>query len=200
MVNFHAQTEVLGQLQAGSCAVIPTDTVPGLTSLPQFSTQIYTRKGRALHKPLILLAADLDQVRVLCQGWEPAWEDLITTHWPGALTLVLPASDRVPTHLAPDGTIGIRIPNQPETLALLAQSGPLTTTSVNRSGQPPLTDPQMIQDLFPDLYLLKGAYGQGVPSTVIRWQTQGHMSGWEVVRLGSVILAPDVLSSTSLPS
>jgi len=67
-------------------------------------------------------------------------------------------------------------------LALLAQVGPLATTSINRSGAAPLTDPALIRAEFPDLPLLAGDYRSGEPSTVIRWQT----GGWEVLRQGHI--------------
>lgn len=57
----------------------------------------------------------------------------------GALTLVLPASDKVPRVMNPQDptTIGIRVPNHPIARAILAQTGPMATTSVNVSGKPP---------------------------------------------------------------
>ena len=67
------------------------------------------------------------------------WETLVSQHWPGALTLVLPATERVPGAMNPQqtGTIGVRVPDHPLARYLLERTGPLATTSVNRSGQPP---------------------------------------------------------------
>jgi L-threonylcarbamoyladenylate synthase len=88
------------------------------------------------------------------------------------------------------GMVGVRIPNHPSALALLRQTGPLATTSINQSGQPALTDPTMILREFPELPLLQGHYGeQNLPSTIVRWQN----NAWEVLRQGSVLWPPSPL-------
>jgi len=172
------------QIAAGRCGGFPTDTVPGVGALPEAAQQIYTLKGREPGKPLILLAASLDQIRPLCQGWLTAWTTVMEQHWPGGLTLVLPAAARVPVWCQQAGGVGLRIPNHPVALALLAQVGPLATTSINRSGHPPLTDPAQIQAEFPQLPLLAGEYRAGQPSTVARWREES----WEVLRQGQIKL------------
>ena len=129
------------------------------------------------------------------------WQRMADCYWPGALTLVLPASDIVPPAMNPvqTGTLGIRVPDHPLARYLLSQTGPLATTSVNRSGQSPLEDMADIAAQFPELVLLshqaiaalKAAMGDfamtasGVPSTVVRWQD----GGWAVLRQGSVQVA-----------
>jgi L-threonylcarbamoyladenylate synthase len=77
----------LEHLNLGGCGVYPTDTVPGLGCLPQHVEQLYRYKNRAQNKPIILLAADLEQVRNLCAYWNEAWNPVVTRYWPGALTL-----------------------------------------------------------------------------------------------------------------
>lgn len=195
-------TEFVEGVVAGTHLVsFPTDTVPALAARPDQGDRIYATKERPADKPLILMGATLAALLPYVQGNADEvqiWEQMAERYWPGALTLVLPASDRVPTAMNPlqTGTIGIRVPNHPLARYLLTQTGPLATTSVNRSGQPPLEDMAAIAAQFPELLVLsdeaiaalKTEIGEftlsasGVPSTVVRCQA----GGWEVLRQGGV--------------
>lgn len=181
---FTPASDFYTQIAAGGYGGFPTDTVPGVGARPEAAEQIYTLKGREPGKPLILLAASLAQIRPLCEGWLTPWTTVMEQHWPGGLTLILPASARVPAWCQQAGGVGLRIPNHPVALALLAHVGPLATTSINRSGYPPLTDPAQIRSEFPQLALLAGDYRVGQPSTVVRWQA----GNWEVLRQGQIKL------------
>ncbi|NMF85000.1 L-threonylcarbamoyladenylate synthase [Nodosilinea sp. P-1105] len=187
----------------------PTDTVPALAVRPQAGDRIYQLKQRSQTKPLILMGATWSQLRPYVIGPAPdvaQWQQLANRHWPGALTLVLPASDRVPAAINPQqtGTIGLRVPNHPLARYLLERTGPLATTSVNRSGQPPLETMTAIAQTFPSVQVLSAnalaqlypaltgqpppaadrPQGSGLPSTVARWTG----SSWEILRQGAVTL------------
>ena len=194
------------QVSAGlALASFPTDTVPALAAKPDQGDRIYAAKERPADKPLILMGATWDDLAPYVTGTtaeQAAWQQVTAQHWPGALTLVLPASDRVPPPMNPldTGTLGIRVPNHPLARYLLARTGPLATTSVNRSGQPPLEIMADIEAQFPQLLTLspdaiaaiEAAIGpilpmiSGLPSTVVRWTG----TGWEVLRQGAVVLEP----------
>ncbi|MEB3174119.1 MAG: L-threonylcarbamoyladenylate synthase [Cyanobacteriota bacterium] len=181
---------------AGKVISFPTDTVPALAALPLHSGQIYPLKGRSAEKPLILMAADPKAFQPYLGGAEEEraqWRQIMAQVWPGAVTLVLPASAEVPPALNPrqDGTIGLRIPACPRALALLAQTGPLATTSANLSGAPPLRTLAEIAVVFPDVLVWALAtvhhpLGSGQPSTVAQWQGRQ----WRVLRRGSEPFPP----------
>ena len=190
------------QVRTGTAlASFPTDTVPALAGRPDQGNRIYAAKARPADKPLILMGASWEDLQPYIQGDHAAvttWRNLADRYWPGALTLVLPASERVPMAMNPlqTGTVGIRVPAHPLARHLLAQTGPLATTSVNRSGQPALEEMTAIATQFPELLILSTAaitalkttlgefsiQASGVPSTVIAWRE----SGWKVLRQGSV--------------
>ena len=175
-------------------ASFPTDTVPALAAKPENAELIYEAKSRSHTKPLILMGASLDDLLPFISGKDTElaiWRLLTSQHWPGQLTLVLPASDRTPSTLNPtgSGTIGIRVPNHPIALDLLARTGPLATTSANVSGQPALTDPSAIAQTFPSARVLspeafQSQTNSGTPSTVVKWTGQG----WQVLRQGQIKL------------
>ncbi len=178
----------------------PTDTVPALASQPTQAELIYTAKRRPPEKPLILMGASFEDLRPYIRENErelEVWRSHTQKHWPGQLTLVLPASDRTPTNLNPThtGTLGIRVPNHPIALKLLARTGPLATTSANLSGQPPLTTAADIAQTFPTaLTLPPEDYSQtaasGQPSTVAKWigMTAGQETdgSWQILRQGKI--------------
>lgn len=181
-------------------ASFPTDTVPALAAHPEQAALIYTAKQRSFDKPLILMAATVIDLWEYVKGTEAEryqWELVANQYLPGALTLVLPASDRVPSIMNPHDstTIGVRVPNHAIAQAILAKTGALATTSANLSGQPPLEKISAIEAQFPTVLTLTldenqriaGQYplaASGVPSTVIRWN--GY--GWEILRQGAIVL------------
>jgi L-threonylcarbamoyladenylate synthase len=182
---------IQGITQGNHLASFATDTLPALAAHPKCAELIYRIKARSLEKPLILMAADITQLWPYLGGSNndrQTWKTLMETHWPGALTLVLPSSDLLPPAMNPksDGTIGVRIPNHEQARKLLRATGPLATTSVNRSGEPALTDQGAIATQFPDLLLPEdfGPPGSGQASTVLNW----NGAGWDILRQGSVLI------------
>ena len=68
---------------------------------------------------------------------ETAREDYeqMAKYWPGALTIVIPASENQTSILtSKDLTLGLRIPNSDIAQSLIKESGPLLTSSANISG------------------------------------------------------------------
>lgn len=122
---------------------IPTESFYALAASawqPAALHRVNAIKGRPAGKPLLLLIADPAQLRELVTDIPPAARLLTERFWPGPLTLVFPASPRLPADLtAGTGTIGIRLPRVPALIPLLQAAGPLTGTSANRSGEAPVT-------------------------------------------------------------
>ena len=175
----------------------PTDTVPALAVRPDRASLIFAAKQRDLRKPLILMGATAEDLWQYVQG-SPAemtlWQTIAQRYFPGALTLVLPASDRLPPEVNPTDptSVGIRVPNHSIARQILAQTAPLATTSVNRSGEPPLQTIRQINAEFPDILTLPEELPEdlagleeppiGLPSTVVQWKGDR----WTVLRQGSV--------------
>ncbi|MEG3847068.1 L-threonylcarbamoyladenylate synthase [Microcoleus sp. herbarium19] len=181
---------------SGDCIVsFPTDTVPALAARPDRAELIFAAKRRSQDKPLILMAASACDLWPYVQG-SPAelklWQQVAGRYWPGALTLVLPASEKVPAAMnAIDrSTIGIRVPNFALALQILEHTGPLATTSANLSGQPPLESIAEIEAEFPEVLTLvpselaTAATASSLPSTVAKWSS----GNWEILRQGTIEL------------
>lgn len=179
--------------RSGRLISFPTDTVPALAARPDQAPQIFTAKQRQPDKPLILMAASPEALWPYVRGSEQEmqqWQQMANQYWPGALTLVLPACDRVPPQMNPlnPDSIGIRVPNSKVAQMILQQTGPLATTSINRSGQPALTTVQDINQHFPQVFTpLANQWPEPqssdpLPSTVIKWTGQG----WDILRQGAI--------------
>ena len=186
---------LIDKASAGYLVSFPTDTVPALAVRPDRSDLIFQAKRRRQDKPLILMAASADDLWPFCLGNAEElkiWQQVAQQYWPGAITLVLPASDKVPKAVNPTDptTIGIRVPNCAIARQILAQTGPLATTSANLSGQPPLETIAEIEAQFPDVLtlllaeLLSHDSAIGIPSTVAKWTG----SSWEILRQGAIKL------------
>lgn len=195
MTQVSMSTLVTGA-RSGQLVSFPTDTVPALAVQPERSELIFTVKQRSQEKPLILMGASPQSIWPFVTGTADEleiWQQVAAQYWPGALTLVLPASAKVPAAMNPADptTIGVRVPNSSVAIAILSQTSPLATTSVNRSGEPPLQTIAEIEAQFPDILTLQPTEFEavktvttGVPSTVAKWTG----SNWQILRQGSVQL------------
>ncbi|MEZ2246668.1 L-threonylcarbamoyladenylate synthase [Microcoleus sp.] len=195
MTQVSMNTLVERAISGTAIVSFPTDTVPALATLPDRSELIFAAKRRSQDKPLILMAASAEDLWGYVDG-SPAdfqvWEQVAQSVWPGALTLVLPASAKVPVAMNPidPTTIGLRVPNCTLARKILQQTGPLATTSANLSGQPPLESMAEIEAQFPEVLALQPselptiATASSLPSTVAKWTG----SGWKILRQGAVQL------------
>ncbi|MBD1937605.1 L-threonylcarbamoyladenylate synthase [Microcoleus sp. FACHB-68] len=181
--------------KSGKLVSFPTDTVPALASRPDCAELIFAAKQRTPDKPLILMGASSADLWPYVTGTPEElqiWQQVADQYWPGALTLVLPASERVPAVMNPlePTTIGVRVPNYALARQILAQTGPLATTSANRSGEPALQTMAEIEAHFPEVFTLRLDKAQlispnaGIPSTVAKWTGRS----WEILRQGALKL------------
>jgi L-threonylcarbamoyladenylate synthase len=186
--NSLTDPQVVAALQAGAVGVLPTDTLYGLVCRAADKaavTRLYTLKSRD-HKPGTLIAANIDQLVEL--GIPRRYLTPVQQFWPGAVSVETP--HHVDYLTQSTGRQGIRIPDHPELLALLARTGPLQTTSANQPGEPPATVIADAQKYFGDsvdFYVDGGDLSDRLPSTIIRVIDDAI----EVIRQGAVKIDED---------
>ncbi|MDE7105896.1 MAG: threonylcarbamoyl-AMP synthase [Anaeroplasmataceae bacterium] len=151
--------------------IFPTDTVYGI-GCPIFDInsihKIYDIKHRSLEKPLACLCYDLAQIEEIAEVSDKV-KRMIHAFMPGALTLILKAKPMVTAKIGYK-TIGVRIPDAKLALSLLKENGPMLTTSVNESGEAPLSSYEEIVhaygNLVDQIYPAKEKFSN-VSSTVV---------------------------------
>lgn len=126
-------------IRSGKVVGIPTDTVYGLAADPlneHAVHDLFVLKGRPEHKPVGLLAANLEQAGMI-GDLSPQAAELANEHWPGALTLVVRPKVILANWVgnSQTRTVGVRVPDHEMALALLQETGPLAVTSANRTGE-----------------------------------------------------------------
>jgi L-threonylcarbamoyladenylate synthase len=162
-------------LRAGGVLAFPTDTLYGLACDPRNPAavaKLYRIKGRASDQAIPLIAADEAQIVACGASLGPTALRLAARFWPGPLSLVVPAwASLCQDALGGQGTVAVRVPDHPVARALAAALGyPVTSTSANRSGEPPTRDPlSVLHGLGADIDGLidGGASPGGPPSTMV---------------------------------
>ena len=161
-------------LEAGGTVAFPTESFYGLGADaldPEAVARVFRIKGRAESNPVLVLVDSVERALSLVAGAGTEVRALMARHWPGPLTLVLSAGPTVPPAItAGTGTVGVRVPGHPVTLALLRAAGrALTGTSANRSGEPPPSCAEEVARQLPglvDVILDGGPTAGGAGSTV----------------------------------
>ena len=180
----------LKTLKSGLPIIFPTDTLPAIGCLPKFSNTIYKFKKRDRDKPLILMGSEKKQlIDYVQEAAKKDYENIASKYWPGALTIVIPASEKQTTILTSNVfTLGLRIPNSYMAQSLMRETGPLLTSSANISGFKGSITVEGIALDFPTLKILgpiPWGKSSGKASTIIFWKKSGN---WRLIREGEVLV------------
>lgn len=174
MLRVHADEEGLQAavsiLDSLGVIAYPTDTLYGLgvDALDEDAVaKVFAAKGRPEGVALPVIVANVDDVRHVARV-TPLARRLAAEHWPGALTLVLPALATVPDNLLAGGTtVAVRVPDAPWALALAEHFGPVTATSANRHGEPAARTAREAEAVTGLDLVVDGGTLPGTPSTLV---------------------------------
>lgn len=177
---------------------IPTDTFYGLAADPfnlAAVERIYRVKGRPETRGLPILVSSIEQALTLVRELPSTFLKLAQKFWPGALTLLVHASHRIPLKVtANTGRVALRWPNSSVACALIEQlETPITGTSANLSGFPACSNAQQLVKQMGDrlpLVLDAGDTGVLLASTIIDLQDDT----WRILREG-VVSESDIRSA-----
>ena len=128
-------------IRAGAVVAIPTDALYSLVADP-FSLKavgkVFRAKGREPHRSLPLLVSDLMMAEDLAKEMPARFYVLARHFWPGPLTIIVPASAKVPLRVTGNtGRLALRQSRSVVAAGLLERLGhPLIATSANISGKP----------------------------------------------------------------
>lgn len=177
-------------IHRGRVVGIPTDTFYGLSTDPfnlAAIESVFRIKGRAETKALPILVNSIEQARTLAREVPDAFLLLAQRFWPGALTLVVEATHKLPLKVTGNsGRVALRWADSRIACGLIeAAGGPITGTSANLSGFPSCTNAQQIVKQLGDrlpLILDAGDTGAVLASTIVR--IDGNQ--WAIAREGAL--------------
>ena len=183
-------------LDAGAVVGVPTDTVYGLAArwdLAAGIRRLFAAKQRSGEQPVAVLFPSVDAVAAALPDLDPLAARVLAALLPGPYTFVVATSVPRPDHVGTPDSLGIRIPDHPDLLRLLAAIGvPLAATSANIAGLPDAAvaeqvDPLVLAHCSLAIVPATGAArAAGVASTVVDLRPLADGGAPVVLREGAV--------------
>jgi len=183
--NIRKVTAILGK---GSIAVIPTDTLYGITGQAlnkKIVERIYKIRKRASNKPFIVLINSFADLAKLGIEIGAEQKEFLKKVWPGPVSVILPCSGRNLKYLhRGTKTLAVRMPANYGLRLLIKKTGPLVAPSANTEGKPPAKNTQEAYKYFGqkvDVYLNAGKI-ISKPSTLVSLES----GKFKILRQGAV--------------
>lgn len=174
--------EAARAVREGGLVAYPTEAVYGLGCDPcdePAVLRLLELKQRGAEQGLILVAAELEQLRPYLGRTPPAMLARARRTWPGPVTWLMPAAAGVPWWLrGSHATLAVRVTAHPEAAALCRAVGDaLVSTSANHHRQPPARTALQVRRRFGGEidYVLNGAVGPSQRPTEIRDAATGRV-------------------------
>jgi L-threonylcarbamoyladenylate synthase len=161
-------------LETGQTLIFPTETVYGIGGNPwdeRTLNHVRRLKDRTADQPFTLHLWRVSEIGVYASV-DSSIGDIIDQLLPGPYTLLLPAGPKAPPSAVMDGKIGIRVPSHPFFDSLVRR--PVFATSVNRHGQPPLSDVGDIIESFTEVDLIITGDVSGESSAILDLTTKPY--------------------------
>jgi L-threonylcarbamoyladenylate synthase len=173
----------------GKIVAIPTEARYSLVADPfnlQAVAGVFAAKGREAARSLPLLVADMMMAEELASEVSARFRILARHYWPGPLTIIVPASAKVPLRVTGNtGRLAMRQSKSKVAQMLIERiNQPLIATSANLSGQPTCASGIEVfgtMDGRVDL-VLDGGMSPGLGATTVDI-TEPY---WRVIREGAI--------------
>jgi L-threonylcarbamoyladenylate synthase len=179
-----------GFIKRGDVVAIPTDTFYGLSADPfnlAAIERVFQIKGRPENRALPILVDSIEQAVELARDIPDAFLTLAQKFWPGALTIVVEATHRLPLKVTGNsGRVALRWADSRIATALIGSvGGPITGTSANLSGHPSCSSATALAEQLGErlpLILDSGDTNGTLASTIVR--VDGDE--WTIIREGAL--------------
>lgn len=160
-------------LRTGGVGIVPTDTLYGVCasalSKPAIN-RVYSLKGRAEHKPFIILIASISDLAQFSIKLTTEQKAYLNEVWPGPVSVILPCPLKKFAYLH-RGThsLAFRLPKSAKLREFIKRSGPLAAPSANPQGMEPAHTIAEAKTYFSDKvdFYIAGGRKEGKPSTII---------------------------------
>jgi len=187
--------ELVKVLEQGGIVACPTETWLGLLADARNRgalERVAELKGRPADMPIALLLPDAQAVTEVASSPSGEAKALMQAYWPGPLTILLTARPGLSPRLTRDGKVGVRVPGPSPAADLVRAFGrPVTATSANLSGEPPLRSAEELPPRIAEGLggVVPGVSPGGAPSTLIDTTT----SPMRILRAGAIEIDPAAL-------
>ncbi len=171
------KSTIFQTLQDGNIIAYPTDTIYGIGAdiyNKKAVEKLFDTKDRDYSKPVSLLYFNKNKVLEDFTHLSDYEKKFIDKFFPGPMTLILRVENdqQFPYPFINNGYVGIRVIDHPK-LNLIMQNypNPITTTSINPTGEKPAENIEEILDYFPDqmsIIIEDGSTVNKVSSTVLK--------------------------------
>ena len=186
----HSVQYAAEMIRRGRVVGVPTDTFYALSADPfnlAAVEEVFRIKGRPETKALPILVDSIEQAVTLVRDVPDSFLTLAHKFWPGAVTLVVEATHRLPLKVTGNtGRVALRWPDSRVVPSVIQSlGGPITGTSANLSGFPSCSNAQQIVKQIGDrvaLILDSGDTGGRLASTIVAIRGED----WAVVREGAI--------------
>ena len=157
--------------------------------------RLFQLKRRARSHPALVLVPSLAAAAGVVDGttW-PTTRRLADSHWPGAVTLVLPPGDELPAAVRraltrATGKVGVRVCEEPLARAIVEAFGrPVLLSSANLEHKPGARSAAAVRQRFAhsvEIWVDAGDVAPAPPSTLV----EVTADAWSVLREGAVSTA-----------
>jgi len=156
-------------IKSGGTVIYPTETVYGLGAAAlsdEAVKKVYELKRRSLSMPISLAVSSFEMLHEVAYV-EQSYMGIITRLLPGPVTILLRKKPVVPDVLtAHSEVVGIRFPENPIATRIISETGPITATSANLTGEKPPVCAEEVK-IKADIIINGGKCKYGIPSTVV---------------------------------
>jgi len=172
--------KVVRVLRKGGLIIYPTDTVYGLgcdiTSVKALERIARIKKVKLAKANFSFICNDLSHLSDYVRQIDTPTYKLLKRALPGAYTFILPGNNKLPKAFKKKKTVGIRVPDNNISRAIVKALGnPIVTTSIHDEDSliEYTTDPELIFEKWQKLVdlVIDGGYGDNQPSTIIDLST-----------------------------
>lgn len=183
--------EAADVLTTGEPLIFETDTVVGVGISIKHNaspSSLYGFKNRSSKKPIAWLVSGISALSEFGSGVPDYAYSIANSFWPGALTIVVKASDKVPSaYVSPSGSIGLRMPNiEPIANLIDLIDSPIATTSANFSDFPPVKSVYELDGSFAPEVKRLVHFEEAIPTSVSSTVVDCTGSAPVVVRAGTI--------------
>jgi L-threonylcarbamoyladenylate synthase len=174
-------------LKNGGIGVISTDTVYGLVASAiqrEAVEKVIKAKNRSDGKGFIVLISSIEDLKIFDVIVSDSAKIFLEKFWPGKVSIIFDSHSVSFDYLKKDGTIAFRLPDKPDLIKILKQTGPLIAPSANPEGQAPAKNIIEAKNYFADRIDFYDDEGEidSAPSTLIKIKDDKI----EVLREGAV--------------